>query len=379
VSASDREYQVFIKPVGSTCNLRCNYCYYKGPEGIFGGTGIPVMSDSLLETFTKQNIEASGMNSPNFSWHGGEPTLAGIEFYRRAVAFQKRYAPQGVRVVNGIQTNGTAIDDDWCRFLAEEGFAVGISIDGTQELHDRYRKYIHGEGSFNKAVNAFRLLQKHGVEPEILCVVNDFNSVYPLEIYRFFKTLGAKWITFLPLVVRDDASTRAVSPPSVIPEIFGNFLCAIFDEWLEHDIGTIKVQIFEEAARVAFRMEHTLCVFKRECGGVPVVESNGDFYNCDHFVSKSYLAGNIGETELSDLLDSEMQRSFGAAKRISLPVYCLDCEVLDMCNGECPKNRFSLSPSGESGLNYLCAGYRKFFNHCTPFVNAIAQMSSQGR
>jgi uncharacterized protein len=207
VSASDREYQVFIKPVGSTCNLRCSYCYYKGPEGIFGGTGIPVMSDSLLETFTKQNIEASGMNSPNFSWHGGEPTLAGIEFYRRAVAFQKRYAPQGVRVVNGIQTNGTAIDDDWCRFLAEEGFAVGISIDGTQELHDRYRKYIHGEGSFNKAVNAFRLLQKHGVEPEILCVVNDFNSVYPLEIYRFFKTLGAKWITFLPLVVRDDAST----------------------------------------------------------------------------------------------------------------------------------------------------------------------------
>jgi uncharacterized protein len=206
-----------------------------------------------------------------------------------------------------------------------------------------------------------------------LCVVSEHNAGSALEIYNYFKALGAKWITFLPLVVKDVSRAGGVTPESVTPEKFGQFLCTIFDEWVEKDIGKIKVQIFEEAARVAFKMEHTLCIFKRECGGVPVVEKNGDFYSCDHFVTPEYKVGNISHRPLSELLDSEAQKSFGAAKRNTLPQYCIDCEVLDMCNGECPKNRFTQTPAGEPGLNYLCRGYRMFFNHVRPFVDAISK------
>ena len=215
------------------------------------------------------------------------------------------------------------------------------------------------------------MLKEYGLSPEILCVVSDHNVGHPLEIYRYFRDMGAVWMTFLPLVVRDNQVSEGVSPASVRPEMFGEFLCAIFDEWVENDIGRIKVQIFEEAARVAFDLEHTLCIFKRECGGVPAVERNGDFYSCDHFVNEEYRIGNISEMHLYELLESKQQRAFGAAKWNLLPAYCLQCEVLDMCNGECPKNRFDVTPDGEPGLNYLCRGYRTFFNHCTPFVNAI--------
>lgn len=362
---------MFIKPVGGLCNLRCSYCYYNCPKVNGGGTRVPIIDQPTLEKFTRQNIEASAGNTVHFSWHGGEPTLAGIQFYRSAVALQKKYAPPGTVIINGIQTNGTQIDHEWCQFLAEENFAVGISIDGTRELHDFHRKTTDDSSSFNKAVKAFSMLREHGISPEILCVVSNHNAGYPLEIYRFFRFLGAAWMTFLPLVVRDNMVVGGVSQVSVRPEMFGEFLCAIFDEWVEHDIGRIKVQIFEEAARVAFDLEHTLCIFKRECGGVPAVERNGDFYSCDHFVIEEHRIGNISEMHLSELLASKQQRAFGAAKWKSLPAYCLNCDVLNMCNGECPKNRFVATPDGEPGLNYLCKGYKTFFNHCKPFVNAI--------
>lgn len=368
-----REYQVFVKPVGAACNLRCSYCYYNVAVSDSNGTSPCVMNDDILKTYIKQNIEAAGRGPVNFAWHGGEPTLAGLPFYKRAVQLQRLYSLPGVVVTNGIQTNGTLIDDEWCRFLSAENFAVGISIDGPGELHDYHRQMVNDRGSFSAAVTAFLNLRAYGLDPEILCVVSDHNADSALEIYNYFKELGARWITFLPLVVRDTAAIGGVNPESVTPEKFGQFLSTVFDEWVERDIGLIKVQIFEEAARVAFKMEHTLCIFKRECGGVPVVEKNGDFYSCDHFVTPEYKVGNISDRSLSELLDSEPQKSFGAAKRNSLPQYCLDCEVLDMCNGECPKNRFAVTPGGEAGLNYLCRGYRQFFNHVRPFVDAVSK------
>ena len=365
------EYQAFIKPVGANCNLRCNYCYYNSSVKDIGGTGGAIMSEEVLEAYVKLNIAAAGSGPVFFAWHGGEPTLAGIDFYRKAVELQKRYQPDGIEIINGIQTNGTLVDDEWCRFLAENRFAVGISIDGQENLHNKNRRSLSGEGSFAPASGGFQRLKEYGLEPEILCVVSSTNADYPLDVYRYFRELGARWMTFLPLVIRDNDSYHGVLPLSVAPRRFGEFLCALFDEWVEHDIGLIKIQIIEEATRVAFNQEHTLCIFKKECGGVPVIELNGDFYSCDHYVNDDHRIGNIMETPLEGLLCSDRQRAFGKAKWTTLPRYCLECEVLDMCNGEFPKNRFITAPSGEPGLNYLCEGYRLFFNHMRPFVDAV--------
>jgi uncharacterized protein len=367
------EYQAFIKPVGAKCNLRCSYCYYNSSANDIGGTRGAIMSETVLEEYVKQNIAAAGSGPVFFAWHGGEPTLAGKDFYRKAVELQKKYQPEGVGIINGLQTNGTLIDDEWCIFLAENRFAVGISIDGPENLHNKNRRSPSGTGSFASAAGAFQRLKKYGLEPEILCVVSSTNADYPLDLYRYFRELGARWITFLPLVIRDTDSKHGVLPPSVNSRRFGEFLCALFDEWVEHDIGLIKIQIIEEATRVAFNQEHTLCIFKRECGGVPVIEINGDFYSCDHYVNDEQRIGNIMETPLAELLCSDRQRAFGLAKRNTLPQYCLSCDVLQMCNGECPKNRFVTTPSGEPGLNYLCEGYRLFFKHMRPFIDAVRE------
>ncbi|MDX9930434.1 MAG: anaerobic sulfatase maturase [Bacteroidales bacterium] len=367
-----REYQIFIKPVGPACNLRCGYCYYNpASPPVSGGPGGWIMDDLVLGTFIRQNIEAAGEGPVYFAWHGGEPTLAGVGFYRRAVELQNKHRQGGTGIINGIQTNGTLLNREWCRFLADAGFNVGISLDGPANLHNAARVFPSGRGSFEKASQGFIMLKEYGLNPEILCVVSAINVPYPLEVYRFFREMGATWMTFLPLVIRDDSHAGRVLPPTVASRQFGEFLCRVFDEWIENDIGRIKVQVIEEATRVAFSLEHTLCIFKRECGGVPVVERNGDFYSCDHYVNGDYNLGNIQKTPLADLLDSERQRAFGAAKRKTLPRYCLECEVIDMCNGECPKNRFIRTPDGESGLNWLCEGYRMFFNHCRPFVDAV--------
>jgi uncharacterized protein len=331
------------------------------------------MSDEILCKYVIGLIKASTEKNIFFSWHGGEPTLAGIDFFRRAVKLQKKYQPSGSRVLNGMQTNATLLNEEWCKFLSDEGFLVGVSIDGPEELHDNFRIYKDGKGSFKKTLCGYELLKKYNVTTELLTVVNAANAIFPLEVYRFIKNLGSEYITFLPLVQRDYGSDSGVSTISVPPVEFGSFLTAIFDEWIAQDIGRIKIQIIEEAARTAFNQEHTLCIFKKTCGGVPVVEHNGDFYSCDHFTDKGHLIGNINEISLAELLDSERQEKFGQEKLKTLPEYCLVCEVREMCNGECPRNRFIKTPANEPGLNYLCPGYKRFFKHVKPFVEAIGK------
>ena len=369
-----REFQVFVKPAGPVCNLACRYCYYLAKDRLYAERRSFRMSDDLLEQYIAQHIDASSDGVIQFSWHGGEPTVLGLDYFRNIVALQRKHQPAGRRIVNGIQTNGTLLDEEWCRFLAAERFAVGLSLDGPQEMHDRYRVTKHGEPTFEQALRGYRLLQKHGILCEVLCVVNAHNVQFPIRVYRFFKEIGARYISFLPLVEHRPEVETGVSDRTVPPDAWGRFLCEIFDEWTARDIGPVKVQIFEEAARPAFGQEHTLCIFRQTCGGVPVVEHNGDFFSCDHFVDEQHRLGNLRSTPLAELLDSPRQKAFGRAKRDTLPPCCRACEVRAMCNGGCPKNRFLRTPDGETGLNYLCAGYKRFFTHCRPFVDAIAEV-----
>jgi uncharacterized protein len=368
-----REFQIFAKPVGSSCNLNCSYCYYLCKKNLYPETGHFLMTDDLLEEYIVQHINATTETIINFSWHGGEPLLAGIDFYQKVLKFQALHRPEGKTIINGIQTNATLINDEWSSFFAENQFIIGISIDGPEELHDINRRTREDIASWKKVMRGFKLLKEKHIIAEVLCVVNSENVKYPLVIYDFFRRMGVKFITFIPLVTADNHQPGGVSRNSVPSEEFGHFLSLIFDEWVENDIGDIKIQIFEEAARTAFNQEHTLCIFKVNCGGVPVVEHNGDFFSCDHFTDKDHLLGNIKNNSLTNFLDSERQKTFGLAKSVSLPRYCRDCNVRSMCNGECPKNRFLFTSDGEPGLNYLCKGYKYFFNHCKPFVEAIAE------
>jgi uncharacterized protein len=375
---ASRSFQVFVKPVGSLCNLRCDYCYYLG-KGPSPPDAAAFMPEDLLERTIAQHIAACPDEVVRFSWHGGEPTAAGLDFFRRAVELQRKHAPTGRRVANGLQTNGALIDEAWGRFLSEEGFAVGLSLDGPRDVHDRHRRTPAGTPTFDAALHGYEVLRRHGVATDILCVVSDANVSRPLEVYRFFKAIGAPYVTFLPLVERAAGGPSGVTPGSVAAEAWGEFLCAVFDEWVAGDIGRVKVQVFEEAARIAFGQEHSVCLFRPACGDIPVLERDGSLYSCDHFVDAGHRLGSIGETPLVDLLESRAQRDFGEAKRTTLPAFCLSCEVLEMCHGECPKNRFVRTPDGEPGLNYLCAGYRRFFSHCRPFVDAVSAAWRRGR
>ncbi len=369
-----REFQIFIKPVGARCNIHCSYCYYIERSKLYPHEVSSVMSGNVLEKYIIQNIEASGDGVINFSWHGGEPLLAGLSFFRKAIELQRKHLPSGRKIINGIQTNCTLINEDWCRFLADNNFIVGVSMDGPAEFHNRNRTTKNGKPTFDKVLRGYKLLRKYNIPTEILCVVNAFNVNHPLVIYEFFKQLGTKNITFLPLVVRNPKSDNELYIDSVPSPDFGIFLKTIFDKWVEKDIGRIKIQLFEEMIRPAFNLEHTLCIFRENCGGVPVLEHNGDFYSCDHYVDTEHLVGNIMHGTVAEFLDSENQRVFGNVKSDTLPMYCRNCEVKPMCNGECPKNRFIKAPDGEEGLNYLCEGYKYFFNHALPFVKAVGEM-----
>lgn len=371
---SDNQFMVFAKPVGALCNLCCSYCYYHDNHVLYTGESIAKMPDDVLEMYIIQHLEATKDEYTIFSWHGGEPSLAGIDFYRKVIDFQRKNNTKGIRIINGIQTNGIAIDDHWCRFLAEHHFLVGISIDGPAPIHNRNRLQVSGKTTFKKVIKAYELLLKYGITAEILCVVNASNVNFPGEIYDFFKFLKAPFISFLPLVEKDINSLSGVSPASVPASAFGDFLIHIFDQWLENDIGKLKIQLFEETFRTAFKQDHTLCIFKKTCGRVPALERNGNLYSCDHYVNSEYLLGNIQNIHLADLLNSQKQKLFGQAKYTGLPKYCLTCEYLENCHGECPKNRFIIAPTGEQGLNYLCEGYKKFFKHSKPFTETIASV-----
>jgi uncharacterized protein len=371
MTSSEREFQIFVKPVGARCNLNCSYCYYRDKEYLIDSGTTFCMPVEILEKYIIQHIEATSGRIINFSWHGGEPTLSRLEFFKRIISLQEKHLPEGKKIINGIQTNATLISDEWSGFLAESNFYVGVSIDGPESLHNKFRIGKDGYGSFSKAKMGYELLKKHGINAEILTVVNSDNVNSPVAVYRFLKEMGTEFITFIPLVERDPDSATGVSSRSVPAKAFGKFLCDIFDEWITEDIGRIKIQIFEEAVRTAFNQDHTLCIFKKTCGGVPVIEQNGDFYSCDHYVDKEHYVGNIKFVSIAEMLDCDTQVSFGEAKFNTLPKFCLDCEVRDMCNGECPKNRFINTPAGEPRLNYLCAGYKLFFNYIRPFANAV--------
>ena len=377
MAQASRAFQVFAKPTGAICNLGCHYCYYLDKQRLYPEDASFIMPDDVLEAYIVQHIDACPDPVIRFSWHGGEPCVLGLDYLRKIVSLERKHQPPNQRITNGIQTNGTLLDEEWCRFLAAEGFAVGISLDGPQALHDLHRVTKDQKPTFEQTIRGYRLLQRHGVPSEVLCVVNADNVRVPLEVYRFFKQLEAQTITFLPLVEPQADAQGGVSSHSVPAEAFGLFLCTVFDEWMRQDIGRIKVQIFEEAARTAFGQEHTLCILSKTCGGVPVIEHSGDFYSCDHFVDAQHHLGNIRETPLVALLESPAQRAFGQAKLDTLPRTCQVCEVRDMCNGGCPKNRFLRTPEGQAGLNYLCAGYKRFFRHCQPFVAAIAAVWRQ--
>ena len=375
------DFQVFVKPVGAVCNMACKYCYYLEKQGLYPGETSFRMSDDLLEAYIIQHISASPGPDIFFSWHGGEPTLAGLQFFQHIVRLQQKHLPENCRIVNGLQTNGTLLNNEWCQFLKNENFVVGISLDGPEKFYSLNRIRKDGQSCFDEVLQGYQLLKSHEIPCEILCVVNSVNVHYPIEIYRFFKHLEAEFITFLPLVEQQTSIGKPVSERSVPANAFGEFLCAVFDEWKASDIGTVKIQIFEEALRTAFGLEHTLCVFKKTCGGVPVLEHNGDLYSCDHFVNKENLLGNIRKTSLARLLDSPVQKIFGQAKLALLPGYCLECEVREMCNGGCPKDRFIDTAGGEPGLNYLRYGYKLFLRHCKPFIEQVAEVwraNSQG-
>jgi len=374
MARASRPYQLFAKPIGSICNLSCDYCYYLKKQSLYPDDQSFRMPEDILEEYILQHIEACPDAVIPFAWHGGEPTLLGLEYFHKIVELQRKHQPSHRQIINGIQTNGTLLDEEWCRFLAAEGFGVGISLDGPQEMHDSHRLTKGGQPTHTQALRGYELLRKHRIPCDVLCVVHAQNVLHPREVYRFFKQIKAASIGFLPLVEPRADLDEGVSPSTVPSESFGTFLCTIFDEWTSQDIGQVRIQIFEETAATALGQEHTLCIFKKTCGDVPVIEHNGDFFACDHFVNREHHLGNILETRLVDLIESPAQRAFGQLKRDTLPRYCLECDVLNLCNGGCPKDRILRAPDGEAGLNYLCAGYKRFFTHCRPFLAELTAL-----
>jgi uncharacterized protein len=308
-----REFQIFAKPVGAGCNLKCSYCYYLS-HPVPGSRSIP---EEILEAYIGQHIDACTDPVIRFSWHGGEPTLFGLDGFRKVVELEKKLCPPDRRIVNGIQTNGILLDEEWCRFLAAEHFTVGLSLDGPERFHDLYRTTAKGGPTHDRVLQAYAFLRENGVQTECLCVVHSGNVRQPDEVYEFFRRIEAPYLTFLPLV--ENLERGRVSGRTVPAEAWGDFLCTIFDAWMERDIGRMKIQIFEEAARPAFGLEHTLCIFRKVCGVVPVLECDGDVYSCDHFVTPEYRLGNIRETALALLLDSPQLEAFGRAKEKTLP------------------------------------------------------------
>jgi uncharacterized protein len=381
MAVASRSFQIFAKPAGAACNLACRYCYYlsKAPAHLQGRlservttSSMPAwMPEDLLEEYIVQHLTASPDEVIRFSWHGGEPTLLGVDYFRLVVEIQECHRPAGRTIANGIQTNGTLLDEEWGRFLSAKGFAVGLSLDGPRGLHNRNRVARDGSASFDQSIRGYEMLARHGVPTDLLCVVGSHNVWNPSEVYGFFKQIGAPHVSFLPLVERRPEAPGGVSAETVDPKAWGRFLCAIFDEWVSGDIGRIKVQIIEEAARTAFGQEHSLCLFRPVCGDIPVLERDGTLYACDHFADADHSLGNIRSTRLVDLLDSPALRAFGLAKA-KLPTLCMGCDVGGMCHGECPKNRFAQGPDGEPGLNYLCPGYQLFFRHMIPFIDEVA-------
>jgi len=394
-------FHVMTKPIGPICNLDCKYCFYLEKEKLFPSNENFKMSDEVLETYVRQYIEGQDVPDVSFAWQGGEPTLLGVKSFRKVVELQRKYAG-GKRIHNAIQTNGTLLDDEWCEFLQAEKFLVGLSIDGPARLHNAYRVDKQGRDTYDEVRRGLRLLQKHRVEFNTLTVVNRANARHPREVYRFLRGIGSGFLQFIPLVERlPDAEARKLGldlalPPradeedprrlpvtdwSVEPKAYGEFLCAIFDEWVSRDVGKTFVQIFDVTLGNWMGGSHRggLCVFSETCGTALAMEHNGDVYSCDHYVYPQYRLGNILNRSLGEMVSSEFQRAFGGAKADTLPRFCRECAVRHLCHGECPKHRFLRTPDGEPGLNYLCRAYKRFFNHSAPAMQRMVELLRAGR
>lgn len=376
-------FHIMVKPRGAICNLDCEYCFYLRKENLYPG-GSFRMLDELLENFVRQYIESQRVPQVNFAWQGGEPTLMGLDFFHKVVAYQKKYAPPGVQIENALQTNGTRLNDAWCQFFAENHFLIGISLDGPRGLHDRYRKDKGGGDTFDRVVRGVKLLKKHRVDFNILTCVSSANVNQPLEVYRFLRDeIGARFIQFIPIVERDNETGfqqgTVLTARSITGKQYGEFLIAIFDEWLRRDVGRVFVQMFDTALGRWLGAPGGLCVFQETCGLALAMEHNGDLYSCDHFVEPDYLLGNIRQTPMAELVSSPQQRKFGLDKRATLPRYCRECPVLFACNGGCPKDRTDTTPDGEPGLNHLCAGFKAFFTHVDEPMRQMAELLRHNR
>ncbi len=378
---------ILAKPSGATCNLACSYCFFLDKELLYPNSKFR-MSEETLESYIRQLIETHRSSEVTVSWQGGEPTLMGVDFFRKAIEFQEKYRKPGMKFENTLQTNGTLLNDEWCQFFKENNFLIGISMDGPRHLHDYHRVDKGGRPTFDRVMRGLRLLQKYGVEYNILTAINRINADHPLEVYRFLRDeAGTEWIQFIPVIERMNPdgfnliqAGDVVSPRSVQPEQFGRFLIQVFDEWVHNDVGKIFVQTFEATLRNWMRLASSgMCVFEKTCGYGLALEHNGDLYSCDHFVEPDFLLGNIKEEHMIELVGSQRQYQFGQDKRTTLPKYCLECPVLFACNGECPKNRFLKTPDGEPGLNYLCAGYKAFFQRVGEPMKIMAILMHNGR
>ncbi|MBN2482447.1 MAG: anaerobic sulfatase-maturation protein [Bacteroidales bacterium] len=369
------------KPIGPVCNLDCTYCYYLEKDKIYNQTKNFRMPDDILESYTRQYIESQDIPELTFTWQGGEPTLLGLDFFRKALALQNKYKG-GKKISNSFQTNGTLLNDEWCRFFKDNNFLIGISIDGPKEIHDHHRVDKAGRGSFDRVLHGIELLKKHGVEFNTLTVVPKYNSRYPLDVYNFLKYTGSGYMQFIPIVERarkgakeedillvgPEIKDAEVTDWTVIPEDYGKFLITIFDEWVRKDVGRVFVNIFDVTLANWVGQPGGLCVFSETCGNAMVLEHNGDLYCCDHFVYPRYFLGNIRFRTLKEMALSAQQFTFGQDKLLKLPDFCMDCEYRFACHGECPKHRFTQTPDGKEGLNYLCKAYKMFFSYVHPYM-----------
>ena len=378
-------FNIMIKPVGSLCNLKCSYCYYLDKAEIYGGRE-PRMSEQMLEHFVKEYIQANDVRDVFFNWHGGEPLLAGIDFYRKAVSFQQKYS-EGKKIHNTLQTNATLITPEWARFFRDNGFLIGVSLDGPKEVHDRYRGGKGGASVFDRVIRGIMELYRAGVQYNVMATVNKQSEGRALEIYQFLKSAGTRFIQFMPvvehvkdgLIVSPDTEGSRLAPWSVSAEGFGRFLCDIFDHWVRNDVGKVFVNQFDAALACWCGVQPGLCAMAETCGGNSVIEHNGDLYPCDHFVYEDYRIGNVLETDLRTLMNSSRQVRFGISKRNGLPQKCLRCRWFFACHGECPKHRFNKTDKGETGLNALCEGYEIFFSHIAPYMEEMKKLLTSGK
>ena len=362
---SGTSFTIMAKPVGSLCNMACSYCYYLHADN---NSCRALMDDETLETFIRNYIEASPDDAVSFTWHGGEPALAGMAFYRKAIRLQKQYTPQGRTIWNNLQTNGQLLDDAWCRFLKDNHFDVGISIDGTRFVHDTYRKDTAGNGTYDRVRETVLRLKKYGIKADLLCTVTAETAASALAVYKALRFLDTGWMQFIPIVRRIDGK---VTEDSVTPEAYGRFLKTVFREWSRNDLGKVNVQLFAETALGLAGKGPNVCFLAETCGNVPVVESDGSVYSYDHFVDQPHRLGHVKDLAL--LVHSEEQTAFGQRKKTTLSGKCRECPYLSLCGGGCPKDRFL--PENDEEIYYLCEGMRMYFDAAVPVLTKAMELS----